>query len=89
MTDVQEPADWKEVNETGSKDLKVSERARFLLWISGWTVTPVIALGSPAEELRRASRWRCPAYPRLNSVGPQMRPLQLTRLLNQRMELDV
>lgn len=85
----QEPADWRDVNEAGSKDLKVSERSCFLLWTSGWTVTPLIALGSLAEELRKASRWRCPACPRLNSSRPQKGPLQLTCLLNQRMELDV
>lgn len=70
------------MNEAGSKDLKVRERAGFLLWTSRWTATPRMAMGGLAEELRRASGWRCP---QLNSSGP----LQLTSLLNQRMELDV
>lgn len=30
-----ETADWRAVNEAESKDLKVSERMGFLLWISG------------------------------------------------------
>lgn len=81
--------DRRDVNEARSKGLKVSGRAGFRLWTRGWTATPLIALGSPAEELRRASRWRCPACPWLSSSRPQKGPLQLTCLLNQRMELDV